>query len=454
MPKRLAPHRSALVQGRHHLRGPRPRLQRQQRRRHRRFRRPHREARLPAGPGRHGASGCCRFILRRCATTATTSPTTPSVNPDLRHARRLSSASSTRPIAAACASSPSWCSTTPPTSIRGFSARAVRRRAARERDFYVWSDTPDKYHDARIIFKDFEPSNWTWDPVAKAYYWHRFYSHQPDLEFRQSGGARGRLQRRRLLARAGRRRPAARRRSLSLRARGHQLRKPAGDARLSARSCARTSTSKLPEPHAAGRSQPVARGRRRLLRRRRRMPHGVPLPADAADVHGDADGRPLSDRRHPGADAGHSRELPVGAVPAQPRRTDAGDGHRRGARLHVSRLRPGPAGADQPRHPPPAGAAAGQQPPQDRADEWPAVLAAGHAGHLLRRRNRHGRQHLSRRSQRRAHADAVERRSQRRLLARQSAAAVSAGRSSIPNITTRRSMSRRSRTIRIRCCGG
>ena len=51
------------------------------------------------------------------------------------------------------------------------------------RDFYVWSDTPDKYAGTRIIFKDFEPSNWSWDPVAKAYYWHRFYSHQPDLNF-------------------------------------------------------------------------------------------------------------------------------------------------------------------------------------------------------------------------------------------------------------------------------
>ncbi len=51
------------------------------------------------------------------------------------------------------------------------------------RDFYVWSDTPEKYADARIIFKDFETSNWAWDPVAKAYYWHRFYSHQPDLNF-------------------------------------------------------------------------------------------------------------------------------------------------------------------------------------------------------------------------------------------------------------------------------
>ncbi len=51
------------------------------------------------------------------------------------------------------------------------------------RDFYVWSDTPEKYREARIIFQDFEISNWTWDPVAKAYYWHRFYSHQPDLNF-------------------------------------------------------------------------------------------------------------------------------------------------------------------------------------------------------------------------------------------------------------------------------
>ena len=52
-----------------------------------------------------------------------------------------------------------------------------------ERDFYVWSDTPNRYTDARIIFKDFETSNWSWDPVANAYYWHRFYAHQPDLNF-------------------------------------------------------------------------------------------------------------------------------------------------------------------------------------------------------------------------------------------------------------------------------
>ncbi len=51
------------------------------------------------------------------------------------------------------------------------------------RDYYVWSDTPDRYTEARIIFQDTETSNWTWDSVAQAYYWHRFFSHQPDLNF-------------------------------------------------------------------------------------------------------------------------------------------------------------------------------------------------------------------------------------------------------------------------------
>jgi maltose alpha-D-glucosyltransferase/alpha-amylase len=62
--------------------------------------------------------------------------------------------------------------------------RARRAKAgSRWRDFYVWSDTPEKYKGTRVIFKDFEPSNWTWDPVAQAYYWHRFYAHQPDLNY-------------------------------------------------------------------------------------------------------------------------------------------------------------------------------------------------------------------------------------------------------------------------------
>jgi maltose alpha-D-glucosyltransferase/alpha-amylase len=52
-----------------------------------------------------------------------------------------------------------------------------------ERDFYVWSDDPELYKDVRIIFQDFEASNWSWDPVAQQYYWHRFFHHQPDLNY-------------------------------------------------------------------------------------------------------------------------------------------------------------------------------------------------------------------------------------------------------------------------------
>ena len=52
-----------------------------------------------------------------------------------------------------------------------------------ERAYYVWTDDPDKYKDVRIIFQDYEASNWTWDPVAKQYYWHRFFHHQPDLNY-------------------------------------------------------------------------------------------------------------------------------------------------------------------------------------------------------------------------------------------------------------------------------
>jgi maltose alpha-D-glucosyltransferase / alpha-amylase len=66
--------------------------------------------------------------------------------------------------------------------------QAARRapHGSRKRDFYVWSDTPDRYAGARIIFRDTESSNWAWDPLAKAYYWHRFFSHQPDLNFDNS----------------------------------------------------------------------------------------------------------------------------------------------------------------------------------------------------------------------------------------------------------------------------
>ncbi|MDB5982231.1 MAG: treS [Pseudomonas sp.] len=61
-------------------------------------------------------------------------------------------------------------------------ARAAKP-GSKARDFYVWSDSDQKYEGTRIIFLDTEKSNWTWDPVAGQYFWHRFYSHQPDLNF-------------------------------------------------------------------------------------------------------------------------------------------------------------------------------------------------------------------------------------------------------------------------------
>ncbi|WP_158809863.1 maltose alpha-D-glucosyltransferase [Beijerinckia sp. L45] len=64
-----------------------------------------------------------------------------------------------------------------------FQKARLAKPGSAARDFYVWSDTDKKYEDTRIIFLDTEKSNWTWDEEAKAFYWHRFYSHQPDLNF-------------------------------------------------------------------------------------------------------------------------------------------------------------------------------------------------------------------------------------------------------------------------------
>jgi maltose alpha-D-glucosyltransferase / alpha-amylase len=62
-----------------------------------------------------------------------------------------------------------------------FQAARLAAPGSREREFYVWSDDDKKFAGTRIIFTDTESSNWAWDPVARQYYWHRFFSHQPDL---------------------------------------------------------------------------------------------------------------------------------------------------------------------------------------------------------------------------------------------------------------------------------
>ena len=66
---------------------------------------------------------------------------------------------------------------------RWFQRARRAKKGSVYRDFYVWSDTDQRYRDTRVIFLDTEKSNWSWDPDAQAYYWHRFYAHQPDLNF-------------------------------------------------------------------------------------------------------------------------------------------------------------------------------------------------------------------------------------------------------------------------------
>ncbi|TDH24162.1 maltose alpha-D-glucosyltransferase [Segetibacter sp. 3557_3] len=64
-----------------------------------------------------------------------------------------------------------------------FQRARLAPKGSPERDFYVWTDNPNQWKDVRIIFTDYEASNWTWDPVAQQYYWHRFFHHQPDLNY-------------------------------------------------------------------------------------------------------------------------------------------------------------------------------------------------------------------------------------------------------------------------------
>ena len=109
-----------------------------------------------------------------------------------------------------------------------------------------------------------------------------------------------------LLARHGRGRAAPGRDPLPGRARRHELRKRAGDARQD-QADPRGDRRRVRQPPDPRRGEHVAGRRAAVLRRRRRVPHGVPLPADAAHLHGAAPGRSAADHRHHGADAGHSR---------------------------------------------------------------------------------------------------------------------------------------------------
>ena len=164
----------------------------------------------------------------------------------------------------------------------------------------MWSDTVHKYEDARIIFTDTETSNWTWDEQAQAYFWHRFFSHQPDLNYDNPEVQEAMLEVLRFwldLGLDGFRLDAVPYLFEREGTNGENL--PETHEYLRARP--RRDRRELPRPRAARRGQPVAGRRRRVLRRRRRVPHGLPLPGHAAHVHGGAarGGRRRSTRSSP-----------------------------------------------------------------------------------------------------------------------------------------------------------
>ena len=260
-----------------------------------------RQARLPRRTSASPRSGCCRSIRRRCATAATTSPTTRTSTRAtarsrtsrglLEEAHRRGMRVITELVLNHTSSEHAWFQRSR-RAAPGIASGATSTCGATR---------PRRYPDARIIFKDFETSNWSWDPVAKAYYWHRFYSHQPDLNFDNPDGPRGAVRR---SSTSGSSWASTACGSTPCRTSTSAKARTARTCPRRTRSCTKLRThvdEQLPRPHAARRSQPVARGRRRLLRRRRRMPHELPLPADAAHVHGDRARGSLPDRRHPAA---------------------------------------------------------------------------------------------------------------------------------------------------------
>ena len=172
-----------------------------------------------------------------------------------------------------------------------------------------------KYADARIIFVDTEVSNWTFDPVRRQFFWHRFFSHQPDLNFENPAVHEAMFDVVRFWMDLGHRRLPARRDPLPLRAR----RAP------TARTCPKTHEflaklramvdEEYPGPDHARRGQPVARGRRGLLRHRggAGVPHVLPLPRHAAALLLAARGEGRADRRRPGRHPGHPAAARSGA---------------------------------------------------------------------------------------------------------------------------------------------
>ena len=281
-------------------------------------------------------------------------------------------------------------------------------------DWYVWGDDDQRWSEARVIFVDTERSNWAWDPQRQQYFWHRFFSHQPDLNFDNPDVQAAML--------------AVVRFWLDIGLDGFRL-----DAVPYLYERDGTNGENLPETHD-------------FLRRLRKEvesthPNTVLLaeanqwPADVVDYFGLGDEChmcfhfPLMPRmfmavrreqRYPITEIlSQTPDIPdgrpVGHLPAQPRRADPRDGHRRRARLHVRGVRQGPAHEAEHRHRPAAGDPRRQRPPGGRAPACHALQPARQPRPLLRRRAGDGRQHLPRRPRRGTYSDAVDARSERRV---------------------------------------
>ena len=184
-----------------------------------------------------------------------------------------------------------------------------------KRDYYVWSDNDEQYRNVRIIFRDTEQSNWTWDPVARQYFWHRFFSHrQPDLNYDN---------------------PRVRQEMLDIMAfwldRGIDGFRVDAVPYLFEREG--TNCENLPETHAFLKQMRQFVEERYpgtlllaeanqwpsdllpLFREWRRVSDGLQLPPHATPLHGDPPRGPAADHRHHEPDARKSTDLPVGPVP-------------------------------------------------------------------------------------------------------------------------------------------
>ena len=296
-------------------------------------------------------------------------------------------------------------------------------------DFYVWSDTSEKYPDARIIFVDTEESNWTYDPVRRQFYWHRFFSHQPDLNYDNPAVQEAMIDVLRFW--------------LDLGIDGFRL-----DAVPYLFEREGTNCENLPETHA-------------FLKHCRKViddefPGRVLLaeanqwPADVVEYFGDPDTGgdechmafhfplmprifmavrresrfpiseilaqtpPIPDMAQWGIFLRNHDELTLEMVTDEERDymySEYAKDPRMKANVGIRRT---------------AGPAAGERPQPDRVVHRAAAVAARLAGALLRRRDRHGRHHLARRPRRRPHPDAVDARPQCGLLEGQPRPAVPA----------------------------